>query len=151
METDTPIGYLLGRGLHVFKDQMISEFREKKIELSLEQFVILHALDSNCKLIQQDLANYLQKDKSIIVRQIDCLLENQYVVRHTNEADKRKKNLILTKNGIEILVKMKEIALEVSKKLLIGVTENEFETFRNVLMKIQENGEIEEKLYNDGH
>jgi len=148
MESDKPLGYLLGRGLRVFKNQLISEFREKRIELSFEQFVILHALNSDCNLIQQDLANYLQKDKSIVVRQIDCLLENQYVVRHTNEADKRKRNLILTKNGIEVLIKMKEIALEVSNKLLTGVTEDELETFRNVLMKIQENGVVVEEVYN---
>ena len=139
---------MLARSLQVFKNQMISEFRDKKIELSFEQFVILHTMNSNCNLIQQDLANYLQKDKSIIVRQIDCLLENKYVVRHTNETDKRKRNLILTGNGIEILNQMKEIALEVSNKLLSGVSENELETFRNVLMKIQENGKLEEELYN---
>jgi DNA-binding MarR family transcriptional regulator len=148
MESSKPPGYMLARSLQVFKNQMISEFREKKIELSFEQFVILHTMNSNCNLIQQDLANYLQKDKSIIVRQIDCLLENQYVVRHTNETDKRKRNLILTRNGIEILVKMKGIALEVSNKLLSGVSENELETFRKVLMKIQENGKLEEELYN---
>ena len=148
MELAKPPGYMLARSLQVFKNQMISEFREKKIELSFEQFVILHTMNSNCNLIQQDLANYLQKDKSIIVRQIDCLLENKYVVRQTNEKDKRKRNLILTETGLEILNKMKEIALEVSNKLLSGVTENELETFRKVLKKIQENGKLEEELYN---
>src|ERR1035437_3578856 len=133
MESGKPPGYMLARSLQVFKNLMISEFREKKIELSFEQFVILHTLNSNCNLIQQDLANYLQKDKSIIVRQIDCFLDNHYVVRHTNEADKRKRNLILTENGLELLNKMKEIALEVSNKLLSGVSENELETFRKVL------------------
>ena len=148
MESSKPPGYMLARSLQVFKNQMISEFRDKKIELSFEQFVILHTMNSNCNLIQQDLANYLQKDKSIIVRQINCLLENKYVVRHTNETDKRKRNLILTEDGIAILKQMKGIALEVSNKLLAGVTENEIETFRKVLMKIQENGKIEEELYN---
>lgn len=136
---------MLGRSLRVFKNQLIFEFKEKKIELSFEQFVILHLLNADCNLIQQDLANHLQKDKSIIVRQIHYLLENQYVVRLTNKADKRKRNLILTKNGLELLNQMKEIALEISKKLLIGVSEKELEIFRNVLMKIQENGGAEAK------
>lgn len=147
MESTKPLGYLLGRSLQVFKNQMISEFRGNQIELSFEQFVILHTLNSNCNLIQQDLANYLQKDKSIIVRQIDFLLENHYVVRHTNETDKRKRNLILTDDGIAVLNQMKAIALGVSNKLLSGVTENELETFRKVLMKIQENGKLEEELW----
>jgi DNA-binding MarR family transcriptional regulator len=148
LELSKPLGYMLGRSLRVFKNQLISEFRERKIDLSFEQFIILHILNSNCKLIQQDLANYLQKDKSIIVRQIDFLLDNQLVVRLTNQSDKRKRNLILTENGIEILNQMKKIALEVSDKLLSGVSENELETFRNVLMKIQENGKVEDRLCN---
>ena len=148
MELGKPPGYMLARSLQIFKNQIISEFKDRKIGLSFEQFIILHTLHSNCNLIQQDLANYLQKDKSIIVRQIDFLLENHYVVRHTNESDKRKRNLILTEDGIEILKQMKGIALEVSNKLLTGVSENELETFRYVLMKIQENGKLEEELYN---
>jgi len=150
MESSKPLGYMLGRSLRVFRNQLAFEFREKEIELTFDQFVILHLLNSNSDLIQQDLANQLQKDKSIIVRQINCLLESQYVVRLTNKEDKRKKNLILTKKGFEILNQMKEIASELSGKLLSGISETELEIFRNVLGKIQENGGAEEDLINCG-
>ena len=138
---------MLGQSLRVFKNQMLSEFKEKEIELTLEQFVILGLLNSNCDLIQRDLAKELQKDKSIIVRQINCLLENQFVVRLTNKDDKRVKNLILTKKGFEQLNQMKEIASEVSRKLLTGISENELEVFQNVLLKIQENGGVEDEAF----
>ncbi len=130
MESGKPLGYMLGRSLRVFRNQLAFEFKEKEIELSFDQFVILYILNSNCNCIQQDLANQLQKDKSIIVRQINGLLENQFVVKLTNKEDKRKKNLILTKKGFEILNQMKEIASELSGKLLAGVSENELEIFR---------------------
>lgn len=148
MESYKPLGYLLGRSLKIFKNQLVFEFKEKQIELTFEQFVILHMLNSNCNLIQQDLANQMQKDKSIIVRQINALLEGQYVVSQTNKEDKRKKNLILTKKGFEILNQMKEISSEVSNKLLLGISENELQVFRNVLSKIQENGGFEEETFN---
>ncbi|HZL10009.1 MAG TPA: MarR family transcriptional regulator [Prolixibacteraceae bacterium] len=148
MELCKPLGYLLGRSLKVFKNQLVFEFKEKQIELTFEQFVILHMLNSNCDLIQQDLANQMQKDKSIIVRQINALLECQYVIGQTNKDDKRKKNLILTKKGFEILNQMEEIASETSSKLLSGVSETELEIFRNVLSKIQENGGLEEEAFN---
>ena len=147
MESSKVLGYMLGQSLRVFKNQMLSEFKEKEIELSLEQFVILSLLNSNCDLIQRDLACQLQKDKSIIVRQINCLLENQFVVRMTNKEDKRVKNLILTKKGFERLNQMKEIASEVSRKLLTGISENELEVFQNVLLKIQENGGVEDEAF----
>ena len=91
MEITKPLGYLLSRSMKVFKNQMSAEFRNQNIEVSFEQYVILHMIDSKCDLIQQDLANYLQKDKSLIVRQIDCLIEKQYLVRQVNKEDKRKK------------------------------------------------------------
>ncbi|MBW8324785.1 MAG: MarR family transcriptional regulator [Prolixibacteraceae bacterium] len=145
MELNKPLGYMLGMTLRVFKTRMMTECKKKDIELSLEQFVILNMLNANCDLIQQDLANHLQKDKSIIVRQIDGLIEDQYVVRLTNKEDKRKKNLILTKKGFERLNEMERIASEVSKKLLTGVSDSELEIFKDVLVKIQENGELEEE------
>ena len=150
MESDKPLGYMLGRSLRVFKSQMVAKFREKDIELTFEQFVILHLLNLNCDLIQRDLASQLQKDKSIIVRQINSLLERQYIVRLINKDDKRIKNLILTKKGFEFLNKVKLIADEVSSKLLTGVSDADLEIFRNVLGKIQENGGVEEDHFNCG-
>ena len=139
---------MLGQSLRVFRNQMALEFKEKEIKLTLDQFVILHLLNADCDLIQQDLANQLQKDKSIIVRQINCLLENQFVVRLTNKEDKRKKNLILTKKGFEVLNQMKEIAAELSNKLLNGVNDSDFVIFQKVLLKIQQNGGAEEETFN---
>jgi len=150
MELNKPLGYILGQSLRVFKNQLAFEFKDNGIELSFDQFVMLHILNSDCDCIQQDLANQLQKDKSIIVRQINSLLENQYVVRLINKEDRRKKNLILTKKGFEVLNQMKEIASELSTKLLTGVSENELEIFRNVLMKIRKNGGAEEEFFNCG-
>ena len=150
MELNKPLGYILSQSLRIFRNQLALEFKEKGIELSFDQFVMLHILNSDCDCIQQDLANQLQKDKSIIVRQINSLLENQYVVRLINKEDRRKKNLILTKKGFEVLNQMKEIASELSTKLLTGVSENELEIFRNVLMKIRKNGGAEEEFFNCG-
>jgi DNA-binding MarR family transcriptional regulator len=103
---------------------------------------MMQMMNSDCTLIQQDVANQLQKDKSIIVRQINVLLELEYIVRQTNHEDKRKKNLMLTSSGIEILSRMKIIASEVTDKLLSGATQKELDFFQQVLIKIQENGSI---------
>jgi len=139
---------MLAQTFKGFKNQMASEFKCLEAGLTFEQYVILHLLNSNAVIIQQDLANHMQKDKSIIVRQINGLIEKKYVVRLTNKEDKRKNNLILTDAGIEILRQSKKIALEVNQKLLSGINEKELEVFRNVLNKIQENAGFEEELFN---
>jgi DNA-binding MarR family transcriptional regulator len=147
MEVVKPLGYILGRSLMIFKNQVAEEFKNSGIELTFEQYVMLHMINSTCDLIQQDLANHLQKDKSLIVRQINCLIEKQYVVRLTNKDDKRKKNLILTEKGIRMMNQMTELALDISRKLLDGISDSDYSTFRNVLYKIQENGGSAEKFF----
>ncbi|MDD2307259.1 MAG: MarR family transcriptional regulator [Prolixibacteraceae bacterium] len=144
METNRQLGYFLNKTLRIFKSQINTEFRKQGIELTFEQFVVLRMLDSNCNMIQQDLAHVLQKDKSIIVRQMNGLLDEKYVDRLTNTNDKRKKNLTLTSKGIEILEQLKLISNDLSDRLLAGVTESEYETFKKVMLKIQENGVVEE-------
>lgn len=122
--------------------------RNWELNWVFEQFVILNKLNSNSNVIQQDLANYLQKDKSVIVRQINELLEKEFVTRLVSNEDKRKKNLILTPNGFEILNQLKEIASEVSKQLLSELNETEIAFFLNVLSKIQKNGQADEEPFN---
>jgi len=149
MEELKSLGYLLGRSLRIFKGQVAEEVKNKDFELSLEQYVILYMINSSGDLIQQDLANHLQKDKSLIVRQIDGLIEKQYLVRLTNKEDKRKKNLILTPDGLEKMNQMNELVMVVSRKLLTGVSDSEYVTFRSVLTKIQENGGSVEEFLNE--
>jgi MarR family transcriptional regulator, transcriptional regulator for hemolysin len=140
MEEFKPLGYLLGRSLRVFKAQVAEEVKSMDFELSLEQYVILYRINSSCDLIQQDLANHFQKDKSLIVRQINGLIEKQYLVRLTNQEDKRKKNLILTQKGLDMMNQMTGLVMMVSRKLLSGVSDSDYAIFNGVLNKIQENG-----------
>lgn len=146
MESGKSLGYLLGQSHRVYKNLLIDTCKNHGIELTFEQFVILQMLNSNCDLIQQDLAEHLQKDKSIIVRQINGLLDKNLVTRHTNLDDKRKKNLILTPKGHLLLQDLKDITSEITGKLLSGIPESEVSNLRNILAKIKENGALTENF-----
>ncbi|RKD92897.1 MarR family winged helix-turn-helix transcriptional regulator [Mangrovibacterium diazotrophicum] len=139
MNTQKPLTYLLGQTMQMVKLCFIAEFKKHDIELSLEQFIILHQLSQNENITQQDLSNELQKDKSIILRQINTLLEKRYVVRLPDKEDKRKKNLILTQKGYDALTFSKSIAQTLSAELLQGVSTEELKNFENVIEKIQRN------------
>jgi MarR family transcriptional regulator, transcriptional regulator for hemolysin len=149
MEEIKSMGYNLGLSLRVFLNQVVVELRSREIELTFEQFVMLRMIDSNSEIIQQDIANHLQKDKSLVVRQMNGLIENNYVIRQTNREDKRKKNLILTPKGTEMMNQISELTFEVSNKLLSGVDNNDYEAFHRVLNKIQANGGSDEDFLND--
>lgn len=93
-------------------------------------------------MTQQDLANHLIKDKSVVLRQINSLIEKRYVVRLPDKHDKRKKNLILTQKGVETLSVMKEIGKKVSDELFYGVNDKDIEGFKKVFDKIEENDRL---------
>lgn len=142
MQLEEPLGYMLGQIIRIFKSRLIARFKESNIELSHEQFVILLLISSNEDMTQQDLANHLIKDKSVVLRQINSLIEKRYVVRLPDKHDKRKKNLILTQKGVETLSVMKEIGKKVSDELFYGVNDKDIEGFKKVFDKIEENDRL---------
>jgi DNA-binding MarR family transcriptional regulator len=83
----------------------------------------------------------MHKDKSIILRQINVLIDKNYIKRTQNEQDKRKKTLILTDEGFKTLEQAQNLVQNVLDELLVGISEDELSVFRHVLEKIQENSE----------
>ncbi len=139
MVSNKPLIYLLGNTFGLVKTKLVSRFKEENINLNLENFVILQIIERKEDITQQDLANHFHRDKSIILRQMNCLMESRYVARLQDKHDKRKKNLILTKCGFDILEKARNVAREVSNELLQGVTDEEFTQFEAVIQKIRTN------------
>ena len=134
--------------MRVYRNKMTGKLKENELELGLDQFLILLQLNAREDVTQQDLANHLQKDKSIILRQINVLLEKRYVVRLPDKKDKRKKNLILTQKGSETLQQALQIGRTLSEELLSGISQEEIHIFEQVLQKIQEKSGLEQELCN---
>ncbi len=145
MKSKKTLGHLLGQTMHIYKQRMVSEMRKNNIELGLEQFFILHQLKTEEKVIQQDLANHLMKDKSFILRLINTLMDNGYVTRLSDKDDKRKKNLSLTHQGSELLKQIYAIGEKISNELLAGINPEELIIFEQVINQIKKNSGLEEE------
>ena len=142
-----PLGYILGQTKRVYSNKLVAKFKENNVELSLDLFIILFHIDLNEEITQQQLADHLQKDKSIIMRQIKILTDKEYVVRSWNKQDKREKNLVLTKSGHEILALIKSLAVNVSEELLSGVNEEDKNAFERVIDVIVKNGAYDIEVF----
>jgi DNA-binding MarR family transcriptional regulator len=141
MSTEQPLCHLLGQTVRIYKNKLFTKFKENDIEITFEQFAILNLLYSSKDFTQQDLANQMQKNKSIILRQINSLLDKNYVERTRDDKDKRKKTLILTEKGISTLNQTRQLGNKVLDELFLGISENELLIFRHVLEKLMENSE----------
>lgn len=139
MNQEKPLTYLLGQTMNLVRLKLREKFRENNVELSLEYFIILNFISNKVNPTQQDLANHFMRDKSVILRNINTLIELHYINRTTDKTDKRKKNLILTEKAQDFLRLGLSLSHEVSAELLNGVTKEELNHFENVINKIQFN------------
>ena len=110
-------------------------------EITFEQMGVLYYISKNRekKMIQQDIAELLNKTKSAVLRIIDILEEKKFLTRVSMLNDRRKNVIQLTEKGWEIIDKMHEKFLELDKELNNGITKDEQEKCISALLKIQKN------------
>ena len=80
MHMKKPLGYILGQTKRVYSNKLVAKFKENNVDLSLDLFIILFHIDMNEEITQQQLADHLQKDKSVIMRQIKILIVKEYEI-----------------------------------------------------------------------
>ena len=72
-------------------------------------------------------------------RTVDRLLEKGFVNRTVGEKDRRKLLVELTPKGKELLDDIDKENLDITRKMLKGLSDEEIETFIKILSKISEN------------
>jgi len=111
-------------------------FEEEDLKLTLEQYFILNILNNNDGLILQELADIVERDKSAVLRLINGLEENHFVARSTDPNDKRRKILLVTKNGMQELEKAVALDKEVNNTVTSDLPEKKVEELEKSVSKI---------------
>jgi len=140
---------MMAQTLKVFKNLIAKKLREHTIELSFEQFITLLFISLEETPTQQNIANQLQKDKSIILRHIQVLTQKGYVLKVVNKEDRRVKRLVLTPKGSGMVALLKKIEREVEKQVTAGIPKEDLINFTRVMSKMQANGFEEENSGNE--
>jgi len=109
-------------------------------EITFEQMGVLYYISrsKNKEMIQQDIAEVMDKTKSAILRSIDILEEKGFVKRLPVAGDRRKNVIELTSSGKAVIEKMHVNFLERDQILKQGIDQKELETCMQVLSKIQQ-------------
>lgn len=131
-----PFGALLVELMRSFRNSLGQRFKETGINFPVEQFGLLVLIKNAPEMIQRDIADMIKKHKSVILRQIDALEQKKLIERIPSEADKRRKNLRLTKLGEKTLCKGTAIEKQVVESLLSNISPDDLKTFNKVIKKI---------------
>jgi len=125
--------------LRVFMNR-INEQMEEEVRLTHDQFAVLYLISlREDEVTQRDLAEHMKRDKSIILRMVDVLEEKNLVRRVTDQHDRRKNCLMVTKTGARLIEVYQTIGLEIIDQIQQGIPDGELDTFYRVIGQLRTN------------
>lgn len=113
--------------------------RLKEYNLKSSEILLLHILHSKGQSSQISLSKALLCDKSHTHRITNKLIEKGLVEFAQIEGQNKNHILQLTQTGHSFIVEIEKIIFEWNKKLKAGISEEEFNTLKEVVLKLVKN------------
>ncbi|MEZ4773245.1 MAG: MarR family transcriptional regulator [Bacteroidia bacterium] len=133
------IGYLLANAVKALVRRTSDRFEREEVPITIHHHYLMNVLSSREEMIQSELASLMERDKSAVLRHIDQLEQMQLITREPNTIDRRKKHLVLTPKGQQLLEHTRRLIHETLDEMLTGVPKEDVEKFREVLIHLQGN------------
>ena len=122
-----------------FKQYVAGIFEIQGFNITPEQFLVMDTLWDEGVLTQQQIADYLLKDKNSVVKLVDGLEERNLVRRASNPKDRRQNLIEVTEYAMSIKDKVTKVAMEAVDKIINGIAKEDLQKFIKVLSKMAEN------------
>ncbi len=133
------VGMFLNLVHNRFKQYVTAIFEEHGFNITPEQFLVMDTLWDEGVLTQQQIADYLLKDKNSVVKLVDGLEERKLVNRLSNPKDRRQNLIKVTKYALEIKDRVTEAAMAAVDHIINGISKDDMQNFIKVLSKMAEN------------
>ncbi|KSU58728.1 hypothetical protein AS034_19700 [[Bacillus] enclensis] len=112
----------------------------KNYDITPEQWTVLKRLSENDGINQKELANKAEKDQPTVTRILDILERKELVIKKKNEEDRRSFILFITDKGTALKEELTPVIEALwEENILAGISEEELEVYRKVLVKMNEN------------
>jgi len=130
------LGKMMREIFRVLKKRF-DEVSDEDIKISTEQYGLLQSINIKEEdVIQKDMAEFMGKDKSAILRLIDSLEEKELIRRVVDTKDRRKNYLMVTKIGYRVLKQYTAIVDELMDEIQHGLNESDKDAFLKVVNHI---------------
>ena len=138
-EIDDSILPWIGRTGKLMSIFICDQFKKYNLNLTIEQWIMLKYLYHQDGLMQNDLAEITNRNKTSLTRLIHTMEKHNLVARIPDTVDKRINRIFLTKNGQKIFEATIPIMEEVKQELQNGLNEKEIKILIKILKKVQGN------------
>ena len=127
----------LGNVTRLIFKKLNSELSLEGIPVLAEQLPVLMVVYfKEQEITQQDIANILQKDKSGILRSVQTLKKDGFLIIESDIEDKRKNLISLTASGKFVCEKIQALAIAFNNQIMEHFSEEERRMFLSMLDRI---------------
>lgn len=134
------IGFHLDVTLRQIQEAYIKVFIELQIDITIEQWVLLHRIYQNGgSMPQRELVHINFRNRATTSRVLSRLENKGLVVKNRFEGDAKQYNLVLTKEGVQLIEGLLPKAKELRKKAFVGIDEEDLKIFLTVLESVRKN------------
>jgi len=127
----------LGNVTRLIFKKLNSELSLEGIPVLAEQLPVLMVVYfKEQEITQQDIANILQKDKSGILRSVQTLKKDGFLIIESDIEDKRKNLISLTASGKFVCEKIQALAIAFNNQIMEHFSEEERRIFLSMLDRI---------------
>jgi DNA-binding MarR family transcriptional regulator len=133
-------GYTLERTVKLMKltfSRILLMYPE--IDITVDQWVIIHLLHKHQTLSQQEIGDLAFKDAPTVTRMLDLLETKKVITRKADKTDKRKYKITLTSLGRQKFEAIQPIVKNFRAEAYDGLSADELEMLEKTLKKIFEN------------
>jgi DNA-binding MarR family transcriptional regulator len=131
--------FITGMASTALARRLQKNFKQKHVEITIEQWSVLYHLWNNDGVSQQELCEQSFKDKPSITRLVDNLEKLKLVKRVPCKEDKRRNLIYLTNKGHDLQDETMELANQTLNEALVGVSKKEIDVCKSVLQRVHEN------------
>ena len=143
LKINLSMGMLLMSAHRGMYRKFLQNTQESGLDISLDQWMVLGPISHMVNPNHKDLSEFCLKDKTSISRIVDTLEKRNLVVRMADKIDQRIKRVILTTEGKKLFQNIAPIMEKTRKEVKKNISDNEIEAFKQVLIQINKNLNIE--------
>ena len=131
--------FITGKASTAIARRLQKNFKQAKLDITIEQWSVLYHLWKQDGLSQQQLCEATFRDKPSITRLVDNLEKLNLVKRVASKNDRRINMIYLTQQAQDLQEQTMELANQTLNEALEGVTNGQIEIAKEVLQKVYDN------------
>jgi MarR family transcriptional regulator for hemolysin len=133
------IFFQLDRAIKSYRQYAQKKLNEKGYAITVDQWLVLKTITDQANISQNEIAEFIFKDKASVTRIIDLLITKGYLERKTSTENRRRVKLTITKAGKAVIEEILPTIRAYRKGALVNIDETELKSMHKTLEKIIKN------------